>query len=202
MHYWFFRFRLAYSNSKGVLLQRCYVNIVFNGKWIMKKRKENRSSFSRQRKSILLGRNWTFRSVWMLKAIQAGVFSCCSHHGRWRNAWSDVFFLFSPLHLCKRMLLSWSTFSDSAAVMRADPHENKCKLCPVTGVLEERSLIRTHSLSLSLSLRAGKVLTIFSTSTSAQLALCWSAVVSRFPAPDCASVMKSACQWFVSECRL
>lgn len=58
-----------------------------------------------------------------------------------------LFFFFSPLHLCKRMLLSWSTFSDSAAVMSADPHENKCKLCPVTEVLEERSLIRTHSLS-------------------------------------------------------
>lgn len=154
--------------------------------------------FFQAKQSIVLETNWTFRSVWMLKAIQAGVFSCCSHHGRWRNAWSDVIFLFSPLHLCKRMLLSWSTFSDSAAVMRADPHENKCKLCPVTGVLEERSLIQTHFLSL----RAGKVLTIFSTSTSARLALCWSAVVSQLPAPDCASVMRSACQWFVSECRL
>lgn len=31
--------------------------------------------------------------------------------------------------------------------MRADPHENKCKLCPVAGVLEEPSLRQTHSLS-------------------------------------------------------
>lgn len=53
--------------------------------------KKNRSSFSRKKKvSMLLDISWTFWSVWMLKAIWAGVCSCCSDNGRWHNAWSDA----------------------------------------------------------------------------------------------------------------
>lgn len=97
--------------------------------------------FFQAKKSILL-------CVWMLKAIQVGVYSCCRHHGRWRNAWSDVIFLFfSPalvqenavvlIHFLwqRRCHEGWSAWKQVQAVScyrgfgGTFPHPNSFSLC-------------------------------------------------------------------------
>lgn len=137
----------------------CLITVVFRFSSTLTeniKKKRNESSFSGGQVSMLLDVNWTFRGVWMLKAVCAGsvpvavIMDAVVTH--------EVMLYCFPFCTCGRECCCLHLPSPTAAVYGGWTAWNQVQAVPFYRLLEEGFPPRTDSATA-----------ILSTSTSAQL---------------------------------